>query len=108
MTSDNASPGDKDEAIASTEEAEQRARGARLFDLRRLIGGLFVFYGVVLVIVGINDGHKAITKAAGVHINFWTGVGMLIFGILMLVWAFTRPVVVDEVPTTTATAEPES
>src|SRR3954453_3347703 len=106
MTNDSGSAGERDEAIQSTEDAEKMARGARLFDLRRLIGGLFIFYGIVLTIVGIADSHKAITKAAGVHINFWTGIGMLIFGILMVVWALTRPVIVEVGPTD-AGAQPE-
>jgi hypothetical protein len=89
--------GENEQVALTPEEAAKRARGARLFDLRRLIGALFVFYGVVLTIVGLLDSQKAITKAAGVHINFWTGIGMLIFGILMLVWAFARPVIVDDV-----------
>jgi hypothetical protein len=89
-------PGSQDKAIQTTEEAEQRAKGARLFDIRRLIGALFVVYGVVLTIVGATDGSKEIHKASGVHINLWTGIGMLIFGILMLVWAFGRPVIVDD------------
>jgi xanthine/uracil/vitamin C permease (AzgA family) len=94
---DNA-PGDRDQAITTTEDAEQRARGARLFDIRRLIGALFVVYGIVLVIVGLTDSKANIAKASGVHINLWTGLGMLIFGILMLIWAFGRPVVVDDEP----------
>jgi xanthine/uracil/vitamin C permease (AzgA family) len=91
-------PGDRDKAIATTDEAEPRAKGARLFDIRRLIGALFVVYGIVLVIVGLTDSNANIAKASGVHINLWTGLGMLIFGILMLVWAFGRPVIVDDQP----------
>jgi hypothetical protein len=94
---DNA-PGERDQAIASSEDAEKRARGARLFDIRRLIGILFVVYGIVLVIVGLTDGKAEIAKASGVHINLWTGLGMLVFGILMLIWAFGRPVIVDNQP----------
>jgi xanthine/uracil/vitamin C permease (AzgA family) len=93
-------PGSQDKAIQTTEEAEQRAKGARLFDIRRLIGALFVVYGIVLTIVGVTDGSAKIHKAAGVHINLWTGIGMLVFGILMLIWAFGRPVVVDDQPVT--------
>jgi hypothetical protein len=91
-------PGDRDQAIASSEDAEKRARGARLFDIRRLIGALFVVYGIVLVVVGLTDSKANIAKASGVHINLWTGLGMLIFGILMLMWAFGRPVIVDDEP----------
>jgi hypothetical protein len=66
-------------------------RAANLFDLRRIIGGLFVVYGVVLTVLGLFDSQEEIDKAAGVNINLWTGVGMLAFGILMIVWALSRP-----------------
>jgi hypothetical protein len=66
-------------------------RAANLFDLRRIIGGLFVGYGVLLTVLGLFDSQEEIDKAAGVNINLWTGLGMLAFGILMFVWALTRP-----------------
>jgi hypothetical protein len=62
-----------------------------LFDLRRIIGGLFIVYGVLLTVLGLFDSQEEIDKAAGVNINLYAGLGMLIFGALMLVWAFTRP-----------------
>jgi hypothetical protein len=67
------------------------AAAANLFDLRRIIGGVFVIYGVLLTVLGLFDSQEEIDKAAGVNINLWAGLGMLVFGILMLVWAFTRP-----------------
>jgi hypothetical protein len=66
-------------------------RAANLFDLRRIIGGLFVVYGIVLTVLGLFDSQEEIDKAAGVNINLWAGLGMLAFGILMIVWALTRP-----------------
>jgi len=92
-------PAGQDKAIRTAEEAKQRAKGARLFDIRRLIGVLFVVYGIVLIVVGFSDSKAEIAKAAGVRINLWTGLGMLVFGLLMLLWAFGRPVVVDDTPT---------
>ena len=62
-----------------------------LFDLRRIIGGLFVLYGLLLFVLGLFDSQEEIDKAAGVNINLWAGLGMLAFGLLMLVWAFARP-----------------
>jgi hypothetical protein len=67
------------------------AAAANLFDLRRIIGGVFVVYGVLLAILGLFEGQEAIDRAAGVNINLWAGLGMLVFGILMFVWALTRP-----------------
>ena len=66
-------------------------RAANLFDLRRIIGGLFVVYGIVLAVLGLFDGQEEIDRAAGVNINLWAGLGMLVFGILMIAWALTRP-----------------
>ncbi|MER6468974.1 hypothetical protein [Streptomyces collinus] len=64
---------------------------ARLFDLRRIIGGLFVVYGVIVTITGITDSQAAIDKAQGVNINLWTGIGMLLLGIFFLAWLKLRP-----------------
>src|SRR5919107_5359255 len=66
-------------------------RAANLFDLRRIIGGLFIVYGVLLTVLGLFDSQEAIDKAAGVNINLWAGLGMLVFGLLMITWALTRP-----------------
>jgi hypothetical protein len=80
----------------STESAGQPSRrraaqAANLFDLRRIIGGLFSVWGVLLIILGATDSTQEANKAAGMNINLIAGVGMLVFGILMLIWAFSRP-----------------
>ena len=69
----------------------REAQAANLFDLRRIIAGLFLFYGVVLTIVGLNDSQAEIAKAAGVHINLIAGLGMLVLGGFFLAWALLRP-----------------
>jgi hypothetical protein len=90
-------PRERDEFIRRTETAEEQQgagrelQAANLFDLRRIIGGLFVLYGIVLTIVGLGDSDREIAKSAGVHINLWMGLGMLALGILFLIWAFARP-----------------
>jgi hypothetical protein len=85
----------EDPHIKQSEEAEmdaqRAARAANLFDLRRLIGGLFVIYGVILVVLGIGDSQDEIDKAAGIHINLYAGLAMLVFGLLMIAWALLRP-----------------
>jgi hypothetical protein len=77
----------------STEPTTERraARAANLFDLRRIIGGLFCVWGVLLIILGATGSDAETNKAAGININLWAGFGMLLFGVLMLLWAFTRP-----------------
>jgi hypothetical protein len=74
-----------------TTNSERERQAANLFDLRRIIGGLFILYGLILAVLGLGDSQAEIDKAAGVHINLWAGIGMLVVGALFLVWAFTRP-----------------
>jgi hypothetical protein len=76
----------------TTKETGQReAQAANLFDLRRIIGGLFLFYGVILVITGLGDSDAEIAKSAGVHINLLAGIGMLVLGAVFVAWALLRP-----------------
>jgi len=74
-----------------TELQQQSTTAARIFDLRRIIGGLFVVYGVIVTIAGITDDQAAIDKAQGININLWTGICMLLLGIFFLVWLKLRP-----------------
>ncbi|MFE0904055.1 hypothetical protein ACFW3Y_12575 [Streptomyces rochei] len=64
---------------------------ARLFDIRRIIGGLFVVYGVIVTIAGLVASDDEIDKAQGVNINLWTGLGMLVLGLFFLAWLKLRP-----------------
>jgi hypothetical protein len=83
-----------DPLISEAERAEEEARAQRaanLFDLRRIIGGLFLIYGAILTVVGLTDSDKEIQKAAGTHVNLYTGLAMIAVAIFFLVWAFTRP-----------------
>jgi hypothetical protein len=75
----------------SSSEPTPTAKKANLFDLRRIIGGLFIVYGLLLTILGLFDSQQEIDKAAGVNINLWAGLGMLVVGGLFMLWAFTRP-----------------
>jgi hypothetical protein len=86
--------GASDPLIERTEQAgagTRAAQAANLFDLRRIIGGVFLVWGILLVILGLFDSDAEIEKAAGVNINLWTGIGMLVLAVLFLIWAFTRP-----------------
>jgi NADH:ubiquinone oxidoreductase subunit 6 (subunit J) len=77
---------------ATDEDELAAARIANRFDIRRIIGALFVFYGVVLMITGIVGSDEIKNKAAGINVDLWTGVGMLVVGVLMIFWALSRPV----------------
>ncbi len=85
-----------DDAIDETETAADESEAARLFDIRRIIGGLFSLYGIVLLVAGVVDGSSAADKAAGIDINVWTGLGMLVFGLAMLLWMRLSPVEAPE------------
>jgi hypothetical protein len=64
---------------------------ARLFDVRTVIGGLFVVYGLLVGAAGIAPSAAALDKAQGVNINLWTGLGMLVLGLAFLLWLRLRP-----------------
>jgi hypothetical protein len=87
MTEDQTAP-----EVDEVDEVEA-AKAANRFDIRRLIGGLFVVYGVILVIIGLVGSSATKHKAAGINIDLWAGLGMLLFAAFMLTWAFTRPTV---------------
>ncbi|MEU9324179.1 hypothetical protein AB0D91_10265 [Streptomyces canus] len=74
-----------------TELQAQSATAARIFDLRRIIGGLFVLYGIIVTIAGINPSDSSLDKSEGININLWTGLGMLLLGVFFLVWLKLRP-----------------
>ena len=86
-----------DKAIQDTEKASaEESEAARLFDIRRIIGGLFTLYGLLLIGAGIFDGDAAKKQAAGIDINLWTGLGMLLLGLAMLLWMRLNPVTAPE------------
>jgi hypothetical protein len=66
-------------------------RAANLFDLRRIIGGVFGVWGVLLIILGLTDSEEEANKAAGININLYAGIGMFVVGAIFLTWALTRP-----------------
>ncbi len=70
------------------------ASPARRFDVRRVIGGLFVVYGLLVIAVGLFDSPARIDRAQGVDMNLWAGLCMLGLGAVLLVWQRLRPAVV--------------
>jgi hypothetical protein len=71
----------------------QSATAARLFDVRTVIGGLFVVYGVLIGSAGIFATDKDMAKALGININLWTGLAMFVLGLLFLLWMRLRPLI---------------
>jgi hypothetical protein len=77
------------ESFEATDVGESAA--SKLFDLRVLIGGLFTLYGVLLTIYGFFTSPAEIAKAAGININLWLGLGMLVLGLVFLLWVKLSP-----------------
>lgn len=58
------------------------------FDLRLPIGILFSAYGAILTTYGIiTYGSEIYKKSLGANINLYWGVVLLVFGLLMLIFA---------------------
>jgi len=68
-----------------------------LFDLRMVIGGLLVLYGVALTVLGLVAADDARAKAAGININLWAGLAILASGAVFLAWALLRPLRAEDV-----------
>jgi hypothetical protein len=73
-----------------------KSAAARLFDLRVLIGGLFLLYGVMLTVAGFFTSSKDLAKASQININLWMGIGMLIVGGFFAAWWRLRPLRRDQ------------
>jgi hypothetical protein len=77
---------------ARVAELERRSGSAdRLFDVRTVVGGLFVCYGLIIGFAGVFASPADLRKAQGVNINLWTGLAMLLVGVLFLLWMRFRP-----------------
>ena len=75
-----------------------KSAAAKLFDIRLLIGSLFVLYGLMLGIAGFFTSDKERAKAAHININLWLGIGMLVLGLLFLLWWKVNPLKVEPDP----------
>jgi hypothetical protein len=86
-----------DELIDEAQEAEEERGGARaeraanLFDIRRIIGGLFLLYGIVLTVMGFGASDEDIARAHGINVNLSVGIALLIIAALFIAWALWRP-----------------
>jgi hypothetical protein len=86
-----------DELIDEAQDAEEERGGAReeraatLFDIRRIIGGLFLLYGVVLTVMGFGASDEDIARAHGINVNLSVGISLLIIAAFFIAWALLRP-----------------
>ena len=73
------------------EEEARNWRLAKIFDLRSFIGALFVIFGILVTIPGLNPTAADIEKAAGINLALWVGASMLALGVIFLAWVMASP-----------------
>ncbi len=57
-------------------------------DIRYPIGWMFSLFGVILAVFGLFGDQRIYARSLGININLEAGVGLFVFGILMLVLAW--------------------
>jgi hypothetical protein len=57
-------------------------------DVRFPIGGMFSIVGALLVIYGALSDPAIYTKSLGINVNLWWGLVLLVFGAVMLGFAY--------------------
>lgn len=70
---------------------ERTIRAANLFDIRRIIGGLFLLYGVTLTVLGLGASDEDLARADGVNVNLLVGIVLLVMAACFIAWALWRP-----------------
>jgi len=64
---------------------------AKLFDLRTFTGALFLIFGVIVTVVGLNASDAEIAKAAGINLSLILGLITLVMCAVFIVWMLLRP-----------------
>jgi len=57
-------------------------------DVRFPIGGMFSIVGAILVIYGVLSDPAIYQKSLGINVNLWWGLVLLMFGLIMLLFAY--------------------
>lgn len=58
------------------------------FDLRIPVGLMFTVFGLILVGLGLFGGPALVEKSLGLNMDLWWGLVQLVFGLLMLGFAW--------------------
>ena len=53
-------------------------------DIRFPIGFMFTIIGLIITVWGLISSPEIYKKSLNVNINFWTGLAMLVFGLIFL------------------------
>ncbi len=57
-------------------------------DIKIPIGFMFTIFGLILAIFGwVTNGNEMYEQSLNININLWSGVFMIIFGLLMLAFS---------------------
>jgi hypothetical protein len=84
--------------VGGAEAADEERGGAReeraanLFDIRRIIGGLFLLYGgLVLTVLRFGASDAGLRRAHGINVDLSVGIALLVVACLFVAWALLRP-----------------
>jgi hypothetical protein len=57
-------------------------------DVRWPIGGMFTIFGAILMAYGVLSNPGIYERSLGINVNLWWGLVLLVFGVLMLLFAY--------------------
>jgi len=57
-------------------------------DVRWPIGGMFTIFGAILTVYGLVSNRAIYEKSLGINVNLWWGIVLLVFGLVMLGFAY--------------------
>jgi hypothetical protein len=83
--------------VGGAEAADEERGGAReeraanLFDIRRIIGGLFLLYGLVLTVLRFGASDAGLRRAHGINVDLSVGIALLVVACLFVALALLRP-----------------
>ena len=60
------------------------------FDLRLPIGLMFSLFGAILTVYGLISGPEIYERSLGINVNLWWGGGLLVCGLVMLLFALRK------------------
>ena len=57
-------------------------------DVRFPIGGMFTIVGALLTLYGLASDQAIYARSLGINVNLWWGLVLLVFGLVMLWFAY--------------------